>query len=152
MKYSFLPKFVGVAALVGALLGYSDSSHARSYDLTVVICNYTDYNIYGAIGYYDDGQKISEGWYRVRPNRCTTLGEELDGPIYLYAQTRNGDERWVPREGYATRRFCTSYEVDEDYYIRGSDCDTDDYDGRQRWFGRVVDSNDDGVALFNIWE
>ena len=150
MKFSILPKFVGIAALLGILIGHAESADARTYDLTVQICNYTDYVIYGAIGYYEDDTKTSEGWYRVRPNRCTTLAEEVDGPIYLYAQTPDGDERWIPREGYATRRFCTSYEVNEDYYFRGSDCDSEE--GRERWFGRVVDSNNDGYALFNIYE
>jgi uncharacterized membrane protein len=151
MKSAFLPKFVGFSALLGCLIGYGDSAQARTYNLTVQICNYTNSSIWGAIGYYDeDSKKISEGWYRVPADRCTTLGEHLDGPIYLYAQTRDGDERWIPREGYATRRFCTSYDVDEDYYFRGSDCDSEE--GRERWFGRVVDSNNDGYALFNIYE
>ena len=152
MKISFVPKFVAIATLVGALLGYDNSAEARSTNLTVEICNYTDSIVYGAVGYYDEDEKITEGWYRVRPDRCTTLAEGVDGPIYLYAQTRDGDERWLPREGYATRRFCTSTDVDEDFYSEGSDCDDQDFDGRERWFGRIVDSNNDGVALYNIWD
>ncbi|HLT38261.1 MAG TPA: DUF1036 domain-containing protein, partial [Enhygromyxa sp.] len=114
--------------------------------MTATICNYTDYTIYGAVGYYDGGEKVSEGWYRIRPNRCMTLAEELDGAVYLYAQTEDGDEVWLPREGYATRQFCTSREVREDYYAEGDDCDDMDVEGRARWFGRVVDSNNDGVV------
>jgi len=120
--------------------------------VTAQACNYTGSSVYVALGHYDDlSGWLGSGWWHLSPGFCTDLGFYVSHrqPIYMYAQSEGG-RRFVPREGYPTRRFCIAESVWSDWFTYTREDCQDNWGVRLQRFGRVVDSDRDGYAVWNI--
>lgn len=75
---------------------------------------------------------VAEGWWSIDPGECSDLRSNLLGfrPVYFYAETEDGYDRWFPQTNIGTRRFCINSDEHFDHEprtiarIRGRTCAT----------------------------
>lgn len=144
------------AVLAALLPAASTPAHDGEHGVTAQICNKTDGPVWGAIGYRDDGEWYSEGWFSVGESECRDILPNVLGPIYFIAaantQFVEKHHVWRPDEGYPTRLFCIHRFTGHDFVYVDEDCDDPEPAiGRER-FGRVIDLDGDGIARFNVRE
>lgn len=84
---------VGRIAGLGALFLLSFALWPLPAQASLLFCNRMTVPIEGAVGYREDNQWVSEGWWRVEPNKCARVyGRELKDRFYYYfARSLAGD-------------------------------------------------------------
>jgi uncharacterized membrane protein len=104
---SLLPVLVLGVMLAG-------TGHAKA-DFNV--CNKTKERVAVALGFRQQGQWMSQGWWNVEPARCATLlpGKLSETKYYLYADAKA--HNWFMGGGF---RFCVKN--DEFRIVGNSDC------------------------------
>lgn len=87
-------RYIPVLTFAAALWVFTAPAKA---DLKV--CNDTLKTIGVAIGYKADGQWISEGWWRVPAETCSSIieGDLSSRYYYLHAEDASGRDRWLGR-------------------------------------------------------
>lgn len=103
----------GLAALLLA-------NHGAQADFT--LCNPTSHRIAAAIGYHDEHDWVSEGWWNIEGKACETLlSGNLTGRFYyIYALDYDGGGSWG-----GSAFMCTGVRK---FTIRGrANCETRDY-------------------------
>jgi uncharacterized membrane protein len=90
------------------------------------ICNKTNMTVYAAVGYSDDGQWTSEGWWELAPGECATmLSRKLSKKFYYY-YAESSDQEWFWESEGNDNLFCAS---DNAFKIVGAeDCKGRGYD------------------------
>jgi len=106
-------------------------------------CNHTRQTLSVAVGYEQNGQWVSEGWWNVSPGNCaTTLAYELPNRHY-YFRVKSGGRAWSD-EGYT---FCTTSQA---FTIYGdTNCERRGYFTRGFREVNVGESYDHTVNLTN---
>lgn len=76
--------------------------------------------LYVAVAYYDPqiGDWIARGWFPQDEGSCVTAMHNLNPPVYVYAESRDGRRRWDGGEG--GREFCVDGE--RGFIQRQKDC------------------------------
>ncbi len=92
-KAAILLRFCRLLVLAGALFLYlqTDEAHADFR-----ICNDTENLVGAALGYREDGEWISEGWFQIAGNNCASLIEGDLGSrfYYIYAEEAERGGQW----------------------------------------------------------
>lgn len=125
---------------------------ARPAHADLRLCNMTDSRVGVAVGYRDDSDWLTEGWWNVDPRACETLIEGVLGSrfYYVYAVDYDRGGSWGGRS-----MLCTS---DREFTIRGvDDCLARGFDrngffevdtGQQlTWTIQLTDPERTGAAL-----
>jgi uncharacterized membrane protein len=87
------------------------------------VCNKTESRVGTALGYLENGNWVSEGWWNIGPHSCEVL---LTGPLnnqtyFVYAEDYTLGGAWV-----GTQQICTD---NEEFVIRGfEDCEKRGFD------------------------
>jgi len=90
------------------------------------ICNKTSKAVYTAVGYNENGEWISEGWWQLEPGECATpiSGKLRKRYYYYYAESTDGEWYWSSEGNQYL--FCAS---DNAFKIVGDkDCKGRGYD------------------------
>lgn len=148
-KSVFLAALAASTVMPGARAHADDRESDRSQAVTARMCNHTDQTIYAAVGYHDDEFLYhAQGWWDIAPKRCRDLRTKIRGAVLMYAEDADGDSRWVPDEGYGSVGLCINTATDFRY--DELDCGDLGPNMRRQEFGQVVDSDRDGIALYNV--
>ena len=116
-KNSAMAHFRIGAVALAALMVQAGSAMAG-----LEFCNNASSKVQIAVGYNDNGDWVSEGWWGLQPDECYTptpvRGDLTNRYYYYYAHTTNGDGVWAGDEerGYL---FCTN---DEPFTLLDGDC------------------------------
>lgn len=121
----------------------------------VFMCNATSNVVYTAYGYKEDGQWISRGWRKFKPNECNLLvaGVPQNNNFYYYAHSESGGVKWKGKSKATHGYFC-AHPTKKFYYINTTEkCDgytfrPVDLDGSEQYTVTLIEKRDPkGAAL-----
>jgi uncharacterized membrane protein len=127
------------AAAVAAIVGVGTAAKA---DFNV--CNKTKERVAVALGYRQQGEWFSQGWWNLEPGRCQAViaGKLTETKYYLYADAKGG--AWYMGGPY---RFCVKGQA---FKITGNtNCESH---GSQRQGFREVNVGNNSAFTYEIYE
>jgi len=116
----------GKWAVAGLVLGLICIVMASPAAAEFNICNKTKLNIYAAVGYNEDGDWVSEGWWELEPGECQAVYSKKLTKRYYYYYAESTDGEWFWESEGNANLFCASDKAfkivgDEDCKGRGYD-------------------------------
>ncbi len=90
------------------------------------ICNKSNLSVYAAVGYNEDGQWVSEGWWELAPGECQAVYQQKLSKRYYYYYAESTDGEWFWESEGNDNLFCASNNAfkiigDQDCKGRGYD-------------------------------
>lgn len=129
----------GMVAISIALLGIGTPARAE-----LNVCNQTKERVAVALGFRQQGQWFSQGWWNIEPGRCQALiaGKLTETKYYLYADAKGGT--WYMSGPY---RFCVKNQAFK--IIGNTNCES--YGSRRQGF-REVDVGNNSSFTYEIYQ
>jgi len=115
---------------------------------TLRACNTLNTDLRAAVGYQGAKEPMALGWRLLPKNTCTDLASS-PRPMYLRVESLDGQTSWVSSQ-FSTKNFCVGTRFNLTYNIPISTCNDLFGDHASAIFGQIRDTDNDGVALFNV--
>ena len=128
---------------------------SRLANAGLFLCNETGVKVFVAIGYEEDGQWLSRGWFSFEPKECDSLylGVPQNQYFYYYANSESWKTVWNGEQDLNGGYFCTSN--DAFYFLNDfNDCTGKtfkllDLNGADQYSFSLTDERDPTAAALN---
>jgi uncharacterized membrane protein len=134
------------------LIGFS---LPRAANAGIFLCNETGEKLFVAIGYQENGQWLSRGWFSFEPRECNSLylGVPQNQYFYYYANSASWKTAWSGEQDSNGGYFCTSdkafYFLNDSNSCVGKSFKLLDLNGADQYTLTLGEQKDPKVAALN---